>query len=911
MVEDIRERGLDQLHILAISGHYDHVMECLICLTPFFAIEEDEKEVLAGDTEMLTSSSSFMKAIENIINADQTYLKMAKDLIITDFPGPVLKEFGNMLAKQIKSYKWYGFSSESSIILMWLKIFINIPHWNTTKTALYIVDVLCNHILLMQKNDPTTPTLQLAKEVFGCYLKQMVEKDKNANQGGFLAWVSGSNKNGGNKTTILSSACATDFPSFALFALEAEEELASNMDLWNTVLDMVGDHEISGNADDIAIDKMVANAAKKLDVSIPSMYNFPIYKWSYLILDAPIDHPIQAAFGQKFFQYYFSKSRPSQPNQEGQYVGPKFFIGVMNNLHLGKVKSKLKSISEFYADPTGSKSYSGDEGLSSRGTYFEQMMKLFTAYHMWLEDENNVLDTNLHIPSLARCFMPDLLGEIMSGEKSLWIEFISISDFKLATKKAAKDWDKLHFRTEMSTNVTRKSSDQLRKRRSSHDLDSPKCRILRRLRSHDSPLPLPPRRSLIGQKSTSLPSTPNSSSSNSEAILLEEERLRTCLDNVINTLEKYVKGFNIDSLEYNGVLCALMELAPTLYTNSQVEIIVNVSCPGSTGPKGEKFGCAGSALIVHKFKQACKQEVIEHKMETNRRAIQAVTDRLTDAIPYKLAQMVTLVQDLANVAVTGYQRSTKESMESESYKKASLLIFYALCDGISDEMVECPPIRNLFSCLLEYLGQEIITEEKDQCFPLLERLVQKPELSQFVSQYFSPSVQDDKFTSMYKKIGEIPQNEANLAFVLLSKINVDEWIHRSPPPTPMEKSRLISQLGTVLRKTGDSVRTKDPPASVDLVMLHGVFRKHLSLLSVANFPEHFGEVLGLVLILAESQTLDPDIWYDVINAMLSSIGLSRKRYVWLARPFEFIFQLLSINDALVCFYILQIFLIFQ
>jgi hypothetical protein len=31
----------------------------------------------------------------------QTYFKMAKDLITADFPGPVLKEFGNMLIKQI------------------------------------------------------------------------------------------------------------------------------------------------------------------------------------------------------------------------------------------------------------------------------------------------------------------------------------------------------------------------------------------------------------------------------------------------------------------------------------------------------------------------------------------------------------------------------------------------------------------------------------------------------------------------------------------------------------------------------------------------------------------------------------------------------------------------------------------
>ena len=96
-------------------------------------------------------------------------------------------------------------------------------------------------------------------------------------------------------------------------------------------------------------------------------------------MDAPIDHPIQVAFGQKFFQYYFSKSRPSKANQEGQYVGPKFFSGVMNGLHFSKVKSKLKSISEFYADPTGCQSLTENEELTSGGTHFDRMMKLFTA----------------------------------------------------------------------------------------------------------------------------------------------------------------------------------------------------------------------------------------------------------------------------------------------------------------------------------------------------------------------------------------------------------------------------------------------------------------------------------------------------------------------------------------------------
>ena len=117
MIDDICERGFDQLYILAMSGHYDHVMECLISLTPLFVVEDNEDGVVpTSDTDMLTSSTSFIKAIENIVNADQTYFKMAKDLLVTDFPGPVLKEFGNMLAKQINTYTWYGLASAATMI---------------------------------------------------------------------------------------------------------------------------------------------------------------------------------------------------------------------------------------------------------------------------------------------------------------------------------------------------------------------------------------------------------------------------------------------------------------------------------------------------------------------------------------------------------------------------------------------------------------------------------------------------------------------------------------------------------------------------------------------------------------------------------------------------------------------------
>ena len=217
-----------------------------------------------------------------------------------------------------------------------------------------------------------------------------------------------------------------------------------------------------------------------------------------------------------------------------------------------------------------------------------------------------------------------------------------------------------------------------------------------------------------------MPSTPNPSTDHYQSIL-REEKLSSYLKNVLTTLTRYVKTFNIDNLEYNGALCSFMEQVPALYVNTNAEVIVNESCSGTTGPKGEKFGCAGAAIVLHKFKQGKKQEVVQHKMETSRRSIQAVTTRLTDAIPYKLAQAVTLIKDLVDFSVSEYKQSHQDQEESQTYKQASLSIFYALCDGLSDEMVECPPIRNLFSCLLEYLGQEVIAQENEEVQKFFEQ----------------------------------------------------------------------------------------------------------------------------------------------------------------------------------------------
>ena len=94
---DILHNGLEHLHFLSLNGRYDHVMECLLNMSPVFL----------DNLEPFWSSELLRRTVEIIVTADQTYFKMAKDLITVDFPGPVLKELGNMMTRQLVDFQRY------------------------------------------------------------------------------------------------------------------------------------------------------------------------------------------------------------------------------------------------------------------------------------------------------------------------------------------------------------------------------------------------------------------------------------------------------------------------------------------------------------------------------------------------------------------------------------------------------------------------------------------------------------------------------------------------------------------------------------------------------------------------------------------------------------------------------------
>ncbi len=71
---------------------------------------------------------------------------------------------------------------------------------------------------------------------------------------------------------------------------------------------------------------------------------------------------------------------------------------------------------------------------------------------------------------------------------------------------------------------------------------------------------------------------------------------------------------------------------------------------------------------------------------------------------------------------------------------------------------------------------------------------------------------------------------------------------------------------------GSALRASGPHPDQDRLMIHHIYRQHLTTLAITGYPEHYPEVIGLVLILSEAGSLDPDVWLDLVNVLAKSGG---------------------------------------
>ena len=363
VMEDVLERGLAQLNLVLSSGHYDHVLECVANIVPLFL----------NEPSLLTSSEEFVKIIQQVVGSDQTFLKMARDLVISDFPGPVLKELVNMIAFQMRNFSTYQCISPLPVAILWLSVLTEIPNWNGHRNVLFALEFCCQAARSTDKGSESLKRFFQATD----------EKLLDSNQEGFLSWLSGH-----KGATSYYTAQMSEFPWLSFFVLEAEEERQAFVQFWPALC-----YELCQNGELVSLDK----CHKKVigDGGYPEhlllINNLPIYRWCQLILDCPVEQPMHVIFVQKFFKHFTARA-----NQDSPKLGRFFFEGVINTHYFGRLLTKLSSIRDFF------KKSSSDTGLADA----------FQAFGLWLEDMF-ILEDTLHLDSVGPRMMPDLLGHVL------------------------------------------------------------------------------------------------------------------------------------------------------------------------------------------------------------------------------------------------------------------------------------------------------------------------------------------------------------------------------------------------------------------------------------------------------------------------------------------------------------------
>lgn len=186
----------------------------------------------------------------------------------------------------------------------------------------------------------------------------------------------------------------------------------------------------------------------------------------------------------------------------------------------------------------------------------------------------------------------------------------------------------------------------------------------------------------------------------------------------------------------------------------------------------------------------------------------------------------------------------------EEGRRRGLELLYTVAGRVEEEWLAVPALRHWASDLLELLSSVLLSSTPGQAPRLLTTLSSSPHLSPFLSPHFTPNTADtEEVLELYTSLAALPDGDGALPFVLLSKLDLSSWLEGALPGA---RSALLVTIGRCLARTGPS-----PPPHRS--MLHGLHRRHLTLLLAASPHHHYMEVLRLLLALTEGSSLDPQV----------------------------------------------------
>lgn len=279
-VPQICHKGFTQIQNLLNDYRYSSVIRCLHLVTPFFI----------DCPESLYKNTTFQSVLSAILQADRTYIRMAKDFISSDSPGPVVEMFSNMIQTQIIDYFNYGLQTPTMLIVMWLNCLTENLVWYRDSNAIFIVDVILR--VAYQFADAWL----MSKNFFKLFCQQHNEP-KSGGSSIFIPFLGGSQQNG------FFSATSVATPWLALLTLEIEHEIfEADVKLWPEII-----RQLYASSNKGSMDNVIKTSAKFVGCSPISSNSLVLYKLANLIIGFSYQEELLPIFCQYFFRLYLTR----------------------------------------------------------------------------------------------------------------------------------------------------------------------------------------------------------------------------------------------------------------------------------------------------------------------------------------------------------------------------------------------------------------------------------------------------------------------------------------------------------------------------------------------------------------------------------------------------------------------------
>ena len=737
--------------------------------------------------------------------ADQSYLSLAKTMIRGNFPGPVTKELGNMFHKIISHFsQQQGQFSLKDVFDLLISILMKLPNWNSNSSSLYLLDLICSYAF----RDKTCHS-----SVLDIFEKYHSTNNQYIGAKGIFSIFNFSNQ--GHNLTI--AVGATQFPWLSYFVLQSEDNYIQKSGLWRALVSELSTGKV--------LDDALQEASRITEVNAPTSSQLVLYRWAQQAIDSPVHCPILFVFWQRFFSLFLSRPSELIKGQEGACIGNSFFQGIINSMYFTKIKNSLKSSID-----TLEKNLKTLEGLEH--TFCEDICKLFRTYYIWTDD-SKVMDSSLYIPALSPVYDPARLIKVVSGDTTLWMEFFNKEKVVQICQDGVADWDKLHFRH--YSEHTSIIAEELKN-------DNPESRIIERLRSYDSRLPGPPVRRL----SKPIPIFPRFTSC---------EALNHSLSGPLQSMNDFSDYHCHNISLYGSLNCSYQEIVSSLWREEEITLYVTAACPGMMEGK-EKRACSGPALVPLTFYEFKIQEGISVKIETNRKEASEVENQLLSSISPKYVVAAAVVNNIIQSILKSFEKDLGKGITSIHLPLASYLFCY-LAKATTENWLTVPPLRHFISECLENLATVVVSQGGCKAEIILDILKESPHLSSMLTPHFFP--QPAELLAIYSKIGELPIGDGSLSFVLLSKLDIKDYLQSGL--NKIQVSQLLEIIFRNLEITG--IKPEDRR-----LMVHCLHRKHTCQVLSFNFQQYYLVILEKILNLCGCSQIDPEIVVDVLNAVI-------------------------------------------